>query len=161
MFFPSRAGTRVLCCMLQCCRWETRWQDSLVVHSLLVVLQQCLILTWGWTPAMVITLLIQSNRQSVPQNFIVWVYSSGRRNRHSQETWFVPSHAKTRSIKDRKQLSTPAPVLCLFGVSAKSTKVLTPGWISFGGSYLTNSCELKWQLAFLCLIMVLSFPYSC
>lgn len=160
--FPQRAGTWVFCCMLQCFGWQARWQDTLVVHSLLVVLQQCLIFTWGWTPAMAITLLIQSTRQSVPQNLIVWVDSYGRRNRHSQETWFVPSHAENRSAKDRKQLLTPAPVLCLLsGASAKPTKVLTPEWISFGRSYLTNSCELKWQLAFLCLIMVLSFPYSC
>lgn len=137
---PQRAGTRVLCCM------KDRSQ------------LQCLIFTWGWTPTMVITLLIQSTRQSVPQDFIVWVDSCRRRNRCSQETWFVPSHAEKRSVKDRKQLLTPAPVLCLL---SEPTKAPTPGWISFGMSYLTNSCELKWQRAFLWLIMVLSFPYSC
>lgn len=82
---PQRAGTQVLCCMkdrsqLQCFRWE----DPVVVHSLLAALQHCLIFTWGWTPTMVITLLIQTTRQSVPQDFIVWEMGAHRRHDLSQ-----------------------------------------------------------------------------
>lgn len=48
-----------------------KWQDPLVILSLPVVLRQWLIFTGGWTPF----LLIESNRQSVPQNFSIWVSS--------------------------------------------------------------------------------------
>lgn len=100
----------------------------------ITALQQCLVLTRGW-PCYG-DRSARSKHQAALQR--AWADCCGRRNRYLHETYVTPKPAR----------DSCSSALSLVWWSAKPSKVLTPGWISFGRSYLTNSYALKWQPAF-------------